>query len=281
MNLYNLKLFVDATRAKSMTRAAELNFVSRPTVSHAIKSLEQDLDLTLLTHKPRIFELTPHGHALYTKALNILDEVDNVKSSLKTSVQGMVSSITIGCVRSLTTELLVRAIVGLREKYPNLHVRMVIANSEVLIENLEERKIDIALILGDDALHGSQENIIGRGSFVVAIPSRADPRKISYALTERRPETERARTLFKRDYGLEMPIFAEIPSWDAILNWIKLGQCGGVIPKFLLERMPTKELRCLFPKVFPYEIKAVYKKTKYHDEILKDLVSHCKAAITG
>jgi DNA-binding transcriptional LysR family regulator len=279
MNLYNLKIFVDAARTKSMTKAAELNFISRPAVSHAIRNLENELSLDLVIHKPRAFELTPHGESLYTRGLDILEGIANLKSSLKNSTSGESISLTIGCVRSLTSDLLLSALVGLRKKYPGISVNVVIANSEVLVSYLEERKIDIALILGDDTLHGAQEVIIDRGSFVVAIPAKADPTKISYAMTERRPETERARTLFAREYGIEMPVFAEVPSWDAILKWIQAGQCGGIIPRFLVETTPSKDLRRLFPKVFPYEIKAIFGKSKYLDQVLKDFVAQCKASV--
>ncbi len=281
MNLYNLKIFIDAARSKSMTRAAELNFVSRPTVSHAIKNLEAELGLDLLIHKPRTFELTPHGLSLFDRASKLLEDVNQMKSSLKLPSGNVSGFFRVGCVRSLTTELLPRALTQLRKQYPGLCVRVTIANSEVLMQYLDEGKIEMALILGDDTLHGAQEIIIDKGSFVVAIPADASPEKISFAITERRPETERARTLYRREYGEEMQMFAEIPSWDAILNWIKLGQCGGVIPKFLLDGLPPKKLKIILPKVFPYEIKAVYKKTKYLDHILKDFVIACRDNISS
>lgn len=267
---------MDAARSNSMTRAAEMNYISRPAVSHAIRNLEDELKSQLVRHQRRAFELTQAGVRLLNASEGIFREVDAAKSKLQEKNMKFSGQIRIGCVRSLTSMMLPRALGKLRKKYPQVLPRVVIANSETLMEQLNLRQIDVALVLGDDTVHGAQEIVIDHGSFVLAVPLGRDPSIIPYAVTERRPETERARTLYSRKFGKEMEIYAEVPSWDSIISWIKLGECGGVIPRFLLQPNRKQEkIGVIIEKVFPYEIKAVYFKVERTEAVIEDLVNFC------
>lgn len=282
MNLYNLKIFVDAAKNKSMSASGQINHLSRPAVSQAIRNLESDLGVELIQHRPRTFELTPCGELLVENSKSIFREVEFLEASLHNGNKNLVGTIRVGCVRSLTTRLLPRVLADFYLDYPRVSFKVAIDNSETLINKLSENEIDLALTLGDDTLHGAKETVIEKGSFALIAPrgvvraASFGQRKtlpLKFALTERRPETERAKTLFLRKYSKELPIFAEVASWDTILSWVQQGYCGGLVPRFLLSK-EEERIEILIDKVFPYEIKTIAAPKKTASELIQKLLLH-------
>lgn len=269
MNIYNLKYFADSARLGSITKAAELNHISRPAISQAIQKLEDELGVQLLEHKRRTFALTEAGRTLLAKSEEVFQCVENVKFALSENAK-RTGDFRIGCARTLATFQLQNAILELQEQYPDIRFKVVLDGSESLVKKLENREIDVALFLGDDALNGFKQVVVSKGSYCFVKPKKAVA-GLRYAITERRPETERLKVLYERMFTEALPVFAEIPSWDAIWTWIRTGSCGGLIPDFLIEADPesAKHIAIVIPKVFPYEIKIMYSKTKARDPLIK------------
>ncbi|MBK7962908.1 MAG: hypothetical protein IPK04_17965 [Bdellovibrionales bacterium] len=151
---------------------------------------------------------------------------------------------------------------------------MLLANSEVLVEKLDQREIDFAYFIGDDSLSAFKNVVVKRGSFCLLKPKKLDASKIEYAITERRPETERLRVIFERNFSMGLPVFSEIQSWDAIWTWVNEGVCGGLVPDFMLESKPKnlRNFEVILPKVFPYEIKALFPKGKTNSPVTKEFL---------
>ncbi len=275
MNLYNLKYFVDTVRLQSMTKAAELNNLSRPAISQAIQKLEQDLDIKLLVHKRRTLEFTDAGTNLFKRSEPLLVQIDDLKKDLKSSNGPVFGEFKIGSSRSLATFNLPPVMSRIKKLFANVDFKVQLANSEVLVEKLAQREIDIAYFIGDETLSDFKNVVIKRGSFCLLKPKNFDAEKIEYAITERRPETERLRVLFERNFSKSLPVFSEIQSWDAIWTWVNEGICGGLVPDFMLESKPknSRNFEVVLPKVFPYEIKALFPKTKINSPVTKEFVN--------
>jgi DNA-binding transcriptional LysR family regulator len=271
MNLYNLKYFLDSARMGSMTKAAEFNHLSRPAISHAIRNLEQELSLKLLVHKRRSFELTQAGITLLKKSDAIFVEIENLKSALKSSNEHVMGDFRIGSARTLASFTLQNTLKKMRKKHPHVDFKISLEQSEVLIKKLAQREIDIAFFIGDENLNGFKQKVIARGNYCLMRPKTLSATNTSYALTEKRSETERVKILFEREYSLPLPIFAEIPSWDVIWTWMNQGVSGGLVPDFLLKAKPqdAKNLSIVFPKVFPYEIKVMFPQSKANNPLIK------------
>jgi LysR family carnitine catabolism transcriptional activator len=280
MNLYNLKIFADMARFQSMTKASELNHVSRPAVSQAIKKLEDDLGVELLFHKRRTIELTDAGWLLFKRSEHLLSEAEEISLMLKQGCGPIVRDFKIGSSRTLATFNLSQVLVKMNEEYPEVSIQVYMANSAALAEKLENREIDIAFMIGDDNARHAIQTVIGKGHFVLVRPASQRNDQVKFAITERRPETERLRVLFERQFGRPLPVLAEIHSWDAIWQGITSGLYGGLVPDFLLTsrlHRAKENYSVMIPKVFPYEIKAVHLKSRTSDPLVKSFVTGCKA----
>lgn len=271
MNLQNLKYFTDSARMKSMTKAADLNHLSRPAISQAIQKLEQELGVGLLVHKRRSFELTQAGLTLLNRSESLFNHVEATAAAVRTNGP-LVGEFRIGASRTLANFSLHSSIAKMRDEFPQVNFKIFLRNSQDLIQKLENRELDVAFFIGDEALSGFKQVVVGRGNYCLVKPKKAKSENITYAITERRPETERLKVVFERHFSTELPIFAEIPSWDAIWSWINNGVCGGLIPDFLMQNADAKDLSIVFEKVFPYEVKVMFHKTKIDHPLFKMFV---------
>ena len=79
-----MQYFISIVKNNSFTEAAEENYISQSAISQAIKSLEDELGVTLLKKKNRGFTLTNAGEYFYKQSLLMVDEVANVAETLMT-----------------------------------------------------------------------------------------------------------------------------------------------------------------------------------------------------
>ena len=83
MDLKQLSYFVNVVDQMSFSKAAQKLHISQPSLSNAIKSLENELGFKLLERTTRNIRLTDAGNVLYNRALNHLWEMDSVEKEKK------------------------------------------------------------------------------------------------------------------------------------------------------------------------------------------------------
>ncbi len=79
-----LLAFVTLARCGSFTQTARELFLTQSAVSHAIKSLEEELECRLFDRLGRKAQLTQHGRHLLEYAARILEEMQLARADLKT-----------------------------------------------------------------------------------------------------------------------------------------------------------------------------------------------------
>lgn len=78
MNFKQLSYFQDIVRTGSFTEAAEENFISQSAMSQQMKSLEEELGVTLFERKNRGFHLTRAGKFFYQKSQRLLEDYNGL-----------------------------------------------------------------------------------------------------------------------------------------------------------------------------------------------------------
>lgn len=256
MQLNGLKYFNDACRYKSMTKAAQLNRVSRPAISQAIKNLEESLDTPLLHHKKRGFELTAAGQRVSQFAANVFDSIEQLRIIAQgQNVSQLTGHLNIGLARVLSTYRVDEVLGAMKLEHPSISVRIRLDSSEALLDQLVARELDLAILIGDDVRGGLVREVLAEGEFVLLRP-KSKKGAVEYALSERRTETDAVKRMYRHKNRRELPLFAEIPSWDTIWNWIQTGRCGGLVPDLFLRRTGAKDgqFKIEIPSVYPYQI---------------------------
>lgn len=84
MEFRQIEAFVNAAKYKSFSRAADVTFLSQPTISTHIGNLESEIGAPLLNRVGREVTLTPRGQAFYPYAVSLLNTRQKALSSVRT-----------------------------------------------------------------------------------------------------------------------------------------------------------------------------------------------------
>ncbi len=79
MDFKQLESYAAVVRYQSFTKAAQKLYISQPTVSTHIRSLEEELNIPLIRRTTKNIEVTPEGQKVYDYVLNLLDMRDRMK----------------------------------------------------------------------------------------------------------------------------------------------------------------------------------------------------------
>ena len=74
ININDIKSFITVTQTKNITRAAEIMGMTQPTLSYAIKRIEEALDVELIVRLKNGVELTKAGEDFSKKATTLLNQ---------------------------------------------------------------------------------------------------------------------------------------------------------------------------------------------------------------
>lgn len=146
MDFRQLYYFKEIVNQGSISKAAEVLHIAQPPLSQLLKKLENDLGTTLIHRYRQKWELTETGEILYQYANQMLMQIQDVKQRIQEIEQGIGGTVNIG-VSSTCSNMLIDYISMYRAQYPNVKMNIVTGNSEELLKRLEQREIDVALLL--------------------------------------------------------------------------------------------------------------------------------------
>ncbi|MFT3998789.1 MAG: LysR family transcriptional regulator [Rhizobium sp.] len=98
MLIRHLSFFVTLAEEKHFARAADLCNVTQPTLSAAIRKLEDDLKTTLIVRGNRYMGLTPDGERVLEWGRQILFDYDSLQKDLSGSQKGLAGTLRLGVV---------------------------------------------------------------------------------------------------------------------------------------------------------------------------------------
>ncbi len=151
MNSVQLRCFVEAASRLSFSRAAEVMHVSQPTVSHQVRSLEDELGCTLLARSTRTVRLTDDGFAFFSFSHEIIELEMRAKKQLSEGVNTKLNTLRIGLRDSFEAKLAVPALRQLNKEFKNFRPVVRQAPYTALCDMLETNVIDIMLSYRDPA----------------------------------------------------------------------------------------------------------------------------------
>lgn len=131
---------------RSFSKAAAYCNVTQSTLSAGIKDLETILGQQLVNRAGRNIRLTALGEEIATQAQNILEDVDSIVASARRMRQPLSGTLRLGVIPTIAPYLLPEILPRLQERFPNLELQLHEDLSERLIEQLQKRQLDAALI---------------------------------------------------------------------------------------------------------------------------------------
>jgi DNA-binding transcriptional LysR family regulator len=144
MDTRQLRTFVAIAEHGTFARAALIVNLTPSAVSQQVHSLEQELDTKLFNRDSRPPCLNLQGLRMLETAKLVLALVDETRGVL--SGKQMTGTLNIGSVRTSTIGLLPRAIVALRQEFPELNVNLRVGMSSTLISDVNADRLDVAVV---------------------------------------------------------------------------------------------------------------------------------------
>ncbi len=146
MEIRSLRYFLAVAREENMTRAASLLHVTQPTLSKALKSLEEELGKKLFTRKAFSIRLTEEGALLRDRAADLLDMADRIESDFRAMNDVTGGDLYFGLAESYQIRFLARELHSMKADYPNLRYHITSGDTEQLAGRLDRGLLDFAVL---------------------------------------------------------------------------------------------------------------------------------------
>jgi DNA-binding transcriptional LysR family regulator len=145
LELAQLEAFIQVAHHRSFSRAAEALFLTQPSVTARIQSLEREIGERLFERTGRSVTLTDAGHAFMPHAQRALTAVQEGTDAIEAVRHGDVGSIRIGASSSIATYVLPGILRHFRETRPRVHVHLTTGNTEEIIEKLLAGEVHVVV----------------------------------------------------------------------------------------------------------------------------------------
>jgi DNA-binding transcriptional LysR family regulator len=141
MKFRQLECFIAVVDEGSFTRAARRVGIAQPSLSQHIKTLEEELDGTLLERLPRGVSLTPAGRALLPEARIALRAFERGRQGARSALALELGELEIATVLSMAVGVLPTHIGVWHERHPNISIRIHEFRHRNLLEDAVEQGV--------------------------------------------------------------------------------------------------------------------------------------------
>jgi len=146
MEIRTLRYFLAVAREENMSRAAEHLHVTQPTLSKALKALEDELGKKLFIRHSFSIALTEEGVLLRNRAEDLISMADKIEQEFLTLDDITGGDIYFGLAESYQIRYLAREIRTFKETYPDLQYHITSGDTEQVTEKLDKGLLDFAVI---------------------------------------------------------------------------------------------------------------------------------------
>jgi LysR family hydrogen peroxide-inducible transcriptional activator len=216
MTLTELKYIVAVARERHFGKAAEACFVSQPTLSVAIKKLEDELEVKLFERSANEVSITPLGEEIVRQAQSVLEQAASIKEIAKRGKDPLSGALKLGVIYTIGPYLLPDLVREAIERTPQMPLMLQENFTVRLLEMLRTGEIDCAILAEPFPDTGLALAPLYDEPFLAAVPS-AHPLAAKATITSQELKSETMLLLGAghcfRDHVLEVcPEFARFSS---------------------------------------------------------------------
>lgn len=170
MTLTELRYIVAVSRELHFGRAAAACFVSQPTLSVAIKKLEDELDVAIFERRPHDVTITPVGRRIVEQAITVLEQVNAIRTIAGSEKDQLQGSLKLGVIYTIGPFLLPHLIPVLGREAPGLTLIIEEDFTLNLAEQLKRGELDMIIISTPFEQPGATLEVLYREPFTVMLP---------------------------------------------------------------------------------------------------------------
>jgi LysR family transcriptional regulator, hydrogen peroxide-inducible genes activator len=170
MTLTELKYIVGVARERHFGRAAEACFVSQPTLSVAVRKLEDDLGVQIFERSANEVSITPLGRQIIAQAQLVLEQTLAIRETAKQGRDPLAGPLRLGVIYTIGPYLLPMLVRQAITSMPQMPLLLQENYMLKLIELLKQGEIDVAIMALPFPESGLMVQPLYDEQFVVAVP---------------------------------------------------------------------------------------------------------------
>lgn len=275
MDILHLNYFIEVARQRSFTKASRTLLVSQPSISKVIKTLENELGVTLFIRRGREIALTDVGEAVFKRAQIVVGEFKDLSNEIHDVVNVEYGEITVGLPPMIGANFFPKIIRKYKKRYPKVTLKLIEVGSKQIELDVKNGILDIGVV----ALPLSEQDIqhfsfINETLQAVLPAAHALAGKKSLLLTDLKDESF---ILYSNDFSLNDLIYEKCqqqnftPSvicqsshWDFIAEMVAEGLGVALLPETICKDLDERVVSIPLDKtVIPWNLALIWKKDKY------------------
>lgn len=291
-----LRVFYEAARQGSFTRAGEVLFLTQPAVSFQIKSLEEEVGARLFRREKNQVALTEVGEILFRYAKEILALYDRAEGEIAQLTAHVGGKLLVGVTNVIAKYVLPRPIGLFKKLNPRVSIVIQTGNSEHLVTALTKGELDLAIVSDPVELRDHVVDPWIREDLLLIVP--ADHRWVARALVTlddllqepfiMREEGSGTRRTFERYLGTkglaleDLNVVLTLGSTEAVKASVEAGAGVSVVSSLSLKgELPAGTLRTVVVSGLEMSriYSLVYPRLAYRKLVVEAFVGFCKKEV--
>ncbi|MCG7343542.1 LysR family transcriptional regulator [Sporosarcina sp. ACRSL] len=285
MEFRDIRAFVEVANHQGFTKAAEHSHQSQPSLSKAVKKLEDELGVTLFDRSTRHLLLTDAGKIVYTQGQQALAALQALPNLLEELSEGATGEIKIGIPPLIGTLFFPEIARTFHMHYPNVKLELYEHGAMIIEQLLEEDKIDVGItVLPTDNTIFHTYPFINDEFILYLHHDHQLAERESVELIELKGEQfilfSKGFALHEhiinacKDAGFIPSISYESSQWDLILELVASKLGITLLPKSIFEKQNNPLIKTipLQSSSLRWKLGVITKKNAYHSFALKKFI---------
>jgi DNA-binding transcriptional LysR family regulator len=250
MRIDAIRSFLRLVEAGSYTGAAELLFMSPTTLHSHVKSIEDELNMTLVTFDGKRMELTRAGAEFLLFAERTIAEFDVLRDGLAGLTRPSQTTLRIVSLSAPAVHLLPSVVDAFQRVHPDVHVSVDTRRAGEAIAALVSKQADLAIVHEAHAVHVRDVFLTSLlfEDRLAAVIRRNLYEPPDAALMERYPLAVQpsANSLSRqyverwaRERNVQIRAHYEHASFDGILTYVMAADCVGIVGGYVASSSPV------------------------------------------
>lgn len=284
MELKQLLYFLEAAKHKNFTKASEVLHISQPALSKMIKSLEDELDMTLIVRSNKTSEITDAGFIVMQYAQKILLQIDEMTTILNDLTELQRGTIRVGIPPIIGSLYFPSVMAEFHKQYPNITINITEYGGAKVVKSVEEGEIELGVaVLPVDEEMFNIYPIVEDGMKLLLHHQHPLADRDLIHLKELKDEEF---IFYHEDFalhdimwnrfireGFQPKILFKTSQWDLMSEMVGADLGVTILPESICNRVENKHVNIIDIEPFtPWNLAVITKKDKYLSFAAKRLI---------
>ncbi|HLL70769.1 MAG TPA: LysR family transcriptional regulator [Pyrinomonadaceae bacterium] len=243
MQIETLKIFCDLVETKSLSRAAERNFVTQSAVSQQVRGLEERFKRRLLERMRggREVGLTEDGEVFYQESRQIVNAYAQLEERMRTLTGTVSGTVHVATVYSIGLHELPAVVRRFMAEHPEAKIDLEYSRTTRIVRDVLAGTVELGVVAYPEKKRGLSVVPLGGDRLVLICPpshplakhKKARARDLNnqdFVLFERDIPTRRAIDKILRAHGVAVRRVAEFDNIETIKRAVEVGIGAAIVP---------------------------------------------------